>query len=911
MNDDKLKDLIPLSVTFFQGESPTAEKLEGMMTQVETALEYMERTQGDAFNRTVYSTTWLNNFARLIGDVSKLNPVILPSYKEPGYVQNLELGKTDHELDLIPLGNGQSIISDSNNSSVIIGQYKNAVELLEVPGDWTIKETYNDNGDQKNEKRLITHSPSDGGTITFAEVSTGKGSGDELMTYNVIPSVAQAQDGGPFIDVVLADANTNTYTFTLPTIERQYDKAADIVDVSLSNTASHTVGGRRYELPEYFFDPAGLDLESDDVGISPEKTYPGNLFKIYTWEDRQIVEGVVQVKASPVVNARRYQFDVRFEDDVILDLNKSYMISVSGASIADYLRILTDYMVNHKHAGDDMARHIKHSDLLDLRTSDIDFAERSKYYGISNIDANDHSMYLHRNGFTDGDVGGGANIMRGSILIGNTETGIATEHENFNLTEDSYSLYFGHITDSPRIFFEKNANHSTVFGRNDIPGTFTGETLRVTGPVHSSSGFKNLLMDAALRVTKDCVLGSAVTDSVIVAGNMYINRSATFIPVDPNVLALEEGMTYYNAAQKELEVYNGSQRLGLTRNSADIKVIVGNGTSTWGKYNGVTVTHVQDAIDEASAAGGGVVRVLGGTYDFGFGGISIPSNVKLIGTKHETIFIGDAKLIDVDGSVTPVSNVTIQDIVLTGRNPQKTTFSIDIVNGTRIKIKGVDFKHTEFAVRLNDGSSHCKVDSECTYEACEIRVRGSQNTLNSLSNKIAIEQPIGYTKDINYVNWGTKEAFASKLVPSSASISVAYVDAPSQNAVGKGALRISGTGTLRFDELMPVSQSGGAGGFCDARKLGSTGSLSIGAECFDASGTLLGTKNFIANNANLPTSMTYYYGTMTGDGPDLTDFIAGTRFIRLFISVTANSDGIDLDNLSAYPMTISRLAVFS
>ena len=911
MNDDKLKDTIPLSVTFFQGESPTAEKLEGMMTQVETAFEYLENTTGDAFNRTVYSTTWLNNFARLIGDVSKLNPIILPSYKESGYIQNLTLGETEHELDLIPIGNDQTIISDTNDSSVVIGQYKTSVDLLVEPGDWTIKQTYTENGNQKNEKRLITHAPSDGGSITFAEVTTGKGSADELMTYNIIPSIAQAEDGGPFVDVTLADANTNTYTFTLPTITRQYDKAQDIVDVSLSNTSSHVVGGRQYELPEYFFDPAGLDLESDGAGISPEKSFPGNLMKIYTWEDKQVVEGILEIKASPIVSARRYQFTVRFNSDVILDLNKSYLVSVSGASISDYLRILTHHMVNHKHAGEDMARHVRHSDLIGLRSTSSNFTERSAYYGPSNIKYNDHSMYLHRDGFTDGDTGAGANIMRGSILIGSTETGLAAEHENYNLTEDSYSLYFGHINDSARLFFEKNANHSTVFGRNDIPATFLGEALSITGPIHGSSGFKNLLIDAALRVTKDAVLGSTANDSVIIAGNMYINRSATFIPVDPGLLPLEEGMTYYNATQKELEVYNGTARLGLTRNANDIEVLVGDGLTSWGKFNGANATEIQAAIDEAAAAGGGIVRVLKGLYDFGFGSISIPSNVKIVGTKHETIFVGDARLIDVNGSAAAIENVTIQDIVLRGRNPQKTTFSIDIINGQRIKIKGVDFKYSEFAVRLDENSNYCKVDSECTYEACDVRVRGAQTALNNLTNKIAIEQPIGYTKDINYINWGTKEAFASKLVPSSPSIAVQYVDAPAQNAVGRGALRISGTGVLRFDELMAVSQSGGAGGFCDARKLGATGTLSIGAECFDKDGVLLGTKNFIANNANLPASMQYYYGTMTGDGPDLTDFIAGTRFIRLFINVTANSDGIDLDNLSAYPMTISRLAVFS
>lgn len=908
MNDDKLKDLIPLSVTFFQGESPTAEKLEGMMKQVEDGIQYLEETSGDAFNRTEYSLTWLNNYARAIGSLDKLNPTILPSYIENNYEQFLTAGESEHELDFIPIGDDTStLISASADSSVAIGQYKESVDLLETPGDWTILSTYVENGNKKHEKRLVTHSPADGATITFSQVGTGKGTAIEGARHTVIPTVAQATSGGPFIEVVLSNESTNTYTFTLPDITKDYNSTGEIVDVSLSNTSLRTVAGRKYKLPSYFFDPNGLDLASDSQDIRPEKTFPGNLIKIYTWEDKQVLEGILEVRASQVPSAREYQFDVRFDQDVLLDLNKSYMISVSGIDIAEYLKILSHLIVNHTHAGEDMGRFIKHSDLMKLRTTTIDVTNRSRYYGPSNIDGNDHSMYLHRDGYKASDVGAGGNILRGDFVIGNTETGLTGEHENYNLTNDSYSLYFGHLIDSARFFFEKAASHSTVLGRKDIAKDFVGEALSIIGPVHSSSGFKNIIIDGALRVVKDTVLGSTVNDTVVISGNAYINQSATFIPLTSSYITstipLEEGTVVYNLTQRELEVYNGSARLGLMRNASDITVLVGDGISSWGKYNGTDINILQNAINEAATTGG-IVRILKGTYDIGYGQLTVPSNIRIVGSGSSTTIIGDSSVFSIQNS----SNVGLDDLVISGRSEAvKAVKLINIINSSFVKVRGIDFKFGSEAVALDELSDHCRVESDCTFEKCNITVRANSISLNKYNNMWG-DQPVGFTNEINMLKWGNKEKFMWKLVPSG--VSLEYVDdAPA--AYGRGSIKVQGVGSLYFDEAMPVSPSGGCGGFLDAMILGTVGEISVGANCYDSDMNLLGTRNFIASDEFPGTSMTNYYGTMTGEGTNLTDFIPGTRFIKFHINIQQNDAGIYLDNIAAYPMTISRLATFA
>lgn len=905
MYSDKLKDLVPLTVSYFKGESPTAEKLEGMMAQLEDALEYVEFTIGDAYNRSEYSRTWLNNISRMLGDSDALSPFLEPSYEEDGYIQQLVLGKTDHELDLIPVGAGSSIISESNDTSVVISQYQNSVSELSAPGDWTIQSSIIEGGNQKNYKRLVTHSPSSGGSITFSKVTTGRGSAKELAKYNVIPTVAQAESGGPFVQVSLENSETNTYTFTLPEITKRHNSIGDIEDASVSNTSSYAPAGRTYTLPEYFFDANGLDLASDDSGIRPEKVFPANILQVYRWEDKQRIEGIKEIRASQVPSARKYQFSITFEPDVIINTDFNYMISVTGTSISDYLRNLSYQMINHKHAGDDMGRHIKHSDLIDLRTDSENYLDRSSYYGPSSIRNNDHSMYLHRNGFTDSDTGAGGNVMRGDLVIGNTDTGAAADHENFNLNQDSYSLYFGNRTDSPRAFFEKNAIHSTTLGRNNLDKDYSGSALKIVGPVNMSSGFKNTILEGALRVTTDTVLGSTPSDTVVVSGNMYVNKSATFAPVDPQTIPMEEGTVFYDAPQKELAIYNGSKKIAPGRTG--IAVLVGDGINSWGKYNSSNDAAIlQAALDDAAASGGGVVLLQEGVFNLGFNTLQVPGGVTLRGLGNKTKVLGQNTLISLDSTV----DSGVENLVVGGDNSSKCQKGISISNSLKARIASIKYEFCQIALTIDSQSANCRVEADCAYTSVDAEVRAEQGGLINQTNTIGVYRPIGYIEKMSLEAWGSKESFARKWITDSGAATIQY-DSSMSSSKGKGAFKINGLGTLVLDELLSVSPNVGIGGYVEISRLGTGGEVTIGATCYDEALNVLGDNGgFILNNHSLTSQPECYWGVQTTEGVDPNEFPSGTRFVRPYIQITSNSDGLYIDNFEIHPLTIARVSTF-
>ena len=901
IRNDKLKDLIPLTVSFFPGESPTAEKLEGMMSQVEVGIQFLEETIGDFHNRTVYSTSWGNNISRFLGDLSFLNPIILPSYTEDNYVQNLTLGKTDHELDFIPFGNGTDMIALSNDSSVVISQYKNSEDDLIQPGDWTIKSTYSERNLQKNEKRLITHSPSDGGNIIFTKVGTGRAAGNEGVTYSVIPSPAQMEMNGEAIQVTLSPG-THLFTLTLPTI--QFDKDIDDSNhtTNLSNTNVHIVSGRRYLLPEYFFDPDGLNLEADSTGIRPERVIPKNLIQIYDWETKQRVEGIIEYRTSPVIANRRFEFTVLTETGTEIDPTRKYVIAVRGTSLSEQIKNLTHFMIHHNHANWDMERRLKHSDLLDLRTSTDNPTDRSEYYGPSNINNNDHSMYLHRKGFTDSDIGAGANIMRGHLVIGNTDLGDPTEHEHYNLNEDSFSLMFGKISDGGLVTYIKNFIHSIVFGRNNIPKDFMGESLVITGAKTTSTNELNTYIDGSLRVSRDVTLGSTNLDSVIISGNLFIKESLTLLPMLSGNVTLERGTVFFDDQQNELSYYDGSKLIAPGRTG--ITVLVGDGINSKGKYNGTTYQTITDALTEA-ATKKGTVKILRGLYSLESNTLTIPSYVRLVGEGPQTVIEGRGTLIQMNGIESEVSGLKLK-----GDSISNFQIGVDFIGATKCKVEDTIFEDGVLGIHLDVTSTENILGDGLIYNNVTTIDRADE--FCSETNYRLSKNLVGIRNKIHMFDYGSKENFANKW-RFIGSINTQFLNNSTNSTLGRGTIKINGSGgKIVFDEIIAVAPNGGLGMYIDIRKMGASGKVDIGIECYDRNHNYLGVRKFVANNQEQNTTMTYRYGALTEEGTNTsTDFIVGTRYAKPYIYVYTNSNGIEFDNFVIEPLTIARYSTFA
>ncbi|MDD3412420.1 MAG: hypothetical protein PHY47_00305 [Lachnospiraceae bacterium] len=896
IKDNKLKDLTPLNVDFLAGESPTSEKLEGMMTQVQKGLEYIENMFGDAFGEEEKFNTWMSTLARDLGDRSEINPLIIPNQVITYYQQNLTPGKVEHELDFLPVGDFASLISTSLDASILPGQYKASIELLEKPGDWTIGAGNIIDGKLVRSRKLVTHSPAEGNSIVFSEVTTGKGSSTISSLENVIPNIAQAKYGGPFLNITLADAVTNTYIVNLPLRTKMFDEAGDITDYSASNTKHNAGINSQHELPPYFFDSTGLALNEDDPDNGGGKVIPLNLIKIYNWDTKKEIEGIVRVKASPIPEARRYQFMLQLRIDVLLNSSGRYLLVVPGNTITNQLKGLSEEVFNNRSDSASMARLIKHKDLIGLRTSTLDVSNRSKYYGPSNIDANDHSQYLHRNGFTDADKGAGGNILRGNLVIGNKDLGSSdTIHEHFNVNTDSFKLHFGNVAKGPALSFDKIFTHNIDHSYGGLPLSWSDTALLLEGAVSDSNpAKKNIVLDGEVRTTGSVILGKLASDTIYMQGKLYINDEVTLIPRAKAGITGEAGKMIYDSSEKTILVHNGTSWTS-SANQVGYSAVIGDGVTTFGKYNGTNITPFNAAIAEVTSTGG-TIKILPGNYNLLTNTIQVPANVRLEGSGIKTILTGTGNTVETIGANASIQNLSIKN-ASTGL----------LVSESGTSVRDVIFSDCTKAIDITSAATGLQILEGVIYDNCT-ETTDFSGTSSILTNENVTKNATAYAFGSTVNDWSIKEELLKEYIPTSGNI-VITLDKAAEGAIGLGAFKVTGTGTFICKKMLPVNPNVGLGGHINIRRLGTIASVSVGVNCYGADYTNLGTRNFLLSNAgigNATMDLSFTKRIMTGIGTDTYSFPAGTRFIQPIITIVSNNSGILFDSFEIMNLGYAR-----
>lgn len=890
MSNDKLRDLTVVDIVYSDGERPTAQKLEGGEVQTRKALEYLEATLGDAFGESLQTNpVYISNFARDIGDRSQLNPVILSDIFIDDYQQDLIAGKNEHELDLIPIGTGSSIITQSNDGSVVVGQFKNTVEELEQVGDWTILPGLYEAGLTKNSRKLITHAPSTGGSVIFTKVTSGRGSAGTDARHNVIPSIAQAENNGDFIEITELDALNHIYSFKLPkeryTVNRTYEGTIS----SLSNTVAGLGSDQQLKLPKWLFDPLGLNLGDLTAG---QQDFPLNVIRIYDWTEKRIVSDLIRVQTSPTPTNREFEIICTFKTPIYDYTNKKYMIVTSGTSLSDLIGVMQRDLYFHRHMGDDMIRGIKHSDLFGLRTGDTDITERSKYYGPSSIDNNDHSQYLHRNGFTSSDIGGGANIFRGTLLIGNTETGPETEHENYNLSSDSYPIAFGKISNGGQLYFDKIRKHNLPEGRGNIPVNFSDPALIIEGALDdTTSSLKTVYCDSNFRVDGDTVLGTNDDHDVLIPGDLYTRNSITLTPRVSSGLNPETGKFFYDSSENAYMYWNGNAWINMSTGSNEI--YVGDGVVSFGKYNGATATPIQSAIDEA-ATHGGTVRVLRGTYDCGGTTIILANNVTIKGEFGATVIKSAGTCFYISSSI---SNAKIIDLKIENSSTGINNHGINTV------IDSIIFHNTSTAIALN--SSRAKIGLN---DYIGVTQKISHN-IDMHSEQTRVEH-VGFSSELYMIDPVDKSKEFDNWVRTGGSGQIGFEDS-TDSMIGRGRWKITGTGTFELNKFIPVMPAAGIGAYIGAKDT-STSTIYVGITAYNSSYSPIGTRYFLLNGyVGLNGGWQYYQDICVQEGTGLHDFPAGTRFVKPRIYISSNGGTVYFDGFNIFPMNFSTISLYS
>lgn len=899
--NDKIRDLTPLVTTFIPGESPTAAKLQGMMEQSDEAIAYIENKLGDLAGEEGVFSTWISTLARNVGDFSKLNPAILPAFEITNYTQNLVAGAVEHELDMIPIGELNNLIQSTADSCVVISQYKASEALLESPGDWTISYSYIENGNKKRGRKLVTHSPSEGGYVVFKKVTSGNGSSIEGSSENTIPSLAQAENDGPFVDISVVNSSSKIYLVTLPLRTKMYDQLGAVIDFTASNTKSAVGNNSQYQLPDFFFGTSGLDLDSNDsAGLA--KAIPLNLIKLYDWNTKKEVEGIIYLEASPTEASRKYQFILQTEQDVILDTaTGKYIVVVPGNSVISQLRGLINSVYNNTGVGADMTRLISHKNLMNLRTGSTNYTNRSAYYGPSNIENNDHSMYFHRNGFTDTDKGAGGNVIRGDVVIGSTTTGSSDSiHENFNVTSDSYSLHFGNIASGPNIKYAKSKTYSIDHSYGGLPLGLVDAGLWIEGAVSDINPTrKNIFLEGDIRTSGNIILGKVATDVIFLQGKTYLNDELTFIPRSSTGITPEEGKTIYSSDEKSLIFHNGSKWLSPW-NLTGFTTVIGDGVNTFGKYNGMSYSVFTAAVAEVVAAGGGTIKILPGSYNVLANRIDVPVNVTVEGSGDSTVISGTGTVFKTTGA-----NAVIRKLKVS-------TGSIGIqVDTDSCIIDSVTFNSNAVGLSITGNATNLKVLSNINYINC---AKTTEYTGTSLivTSEVVSKSAITYTRSV-FDDWSNKDLLLKEFVTTIGAASVTY-DPAISGAIGKGGFLITGDGTIVCKKLLPANINVGIGSYINMRRVGTTGTASVGVICYDASYNNLGTRNFILNATALGTDIlenSFYKDIMIGTSGFTTfSFPSGTRFVQPFITVSSNVSGIQFDSFNVENLGFSRMSVW-
>lgn len=892
---DKLRELTPVSIDFVSGERPTDEKLEGMMTQVDDAFDQVENIMGDLFGDTGMNTLWTTNLGRDLGDRSKLNPVVMPDVLVSNYVQQLTLGRTAHELDLIPIGSGAAIIVSSTDASLVPSQYKANGSLMNTVGDWTLPAGRSEGGLVKNARRLITFAPSAGGTVTFAQMTSGEGSTYSGSRLNVIPSVAQATAGGPFLNVVLSDSVNNIYTITLPLHNKEYNFVNDSADTSISNTVASLGTGSQAELPSYFFSTSGLNLLDDATAGGP-KTIPLNSIQIWDWDQKKALEGIEELLCSPNPSARKYQFTVKLRPDVVLNTASGrYMISTSGTSVYEMLGALQRQLIFHKHSGDDMVRTLTHSDIAQLRTTSTNPGNRSSWYGNSNIRENDHSMYLHRNGFTNSDTGAGGNVMRGPIVVGSQSTGLSTDHENYNLDSDSHAVTFGKITGGGAIRFKKVKAYTFSREAGDIDQSNSDNALVITGSASDFGPDIRTIVEGHLIVEGNTVFGGTAGNDTLFNGDVYVDQSLTLSPktsTQISAITAEPGKIVYSSTENAPVYYNGTSWVNGTTGGAT--AVVGDGVVSFGKFNGNTHVAIQAAITEVSSKGGGKVLIQNGTYNFSSNTVVIPTKVQVEG-------VGGATVINATGTAFQIQSTAVGAALIRM-----------VVNGAAI---GVEiFGNNSYIGGFSAATcANAWVQRASAHSNSFERVKYTSylNESTATTNFKTTTSAVGYLNGPYLIDPVNKAQALADFKKTSGSGTLAYL-ATTDSAMGFGCFSITGTGTWVIDAYMPINPNIGIGGNVSHKASANGGALTVGVQCFDSSLTALGSNGgFLTNSAASTTAWDLKYNfARTEASSGANNLKVGTRFVKIYIDVTANPGTIYLDSLNVAPMNFASLALY-
>ena len=146
--------------------------------------------------------------------------------------------------------------------------------------------------------------------------------------------------------------------------------------------------------------------------------------------------------------------------------------------------------------------------------------------------------------------------------------------------------------------------------------------------------------------------------------------------------------------------------------------------------------------------------------------------------------------------------------------------------------------------------------------------------------------------------------------------SLTYDASPSSNGMGRGALRVAGTGVWRFKDYIPVMPEAGIGGMAYSRTDTGTSTFSLGFEGFDKDYNPTNiNRYFLDYNTSATTLLNYRQEICIGESADTSqdrqDFYLGTRFIKPVINITSNTNYTYISALNFFTSNFAAKSVYT
>ena len=328
---DKLKELTPINVTFEDGESPTANKIEASFDQVANAMNIIERAIGDTWNQSSETggpldsdPNYIANISRAIGSMSSLNPNSLGGNELSVTGESVPEGKTIFALNNAPDNPEVEEEITFSNSTGVFDELVATLALVNSTGKYFIEpsglvHTFSFTGSSHTVDYDYT---------TVADSYSG-------ATYNVMPDPAQTTR----CTVIVSGSGRQ---ITLPTV---------------------TGDGPSKNYGQQLLIPGELDSLLDNAEI------PAGY--IYVWDHvggggqrvNSIVEGLTFYK----IGAPGSSLATFYVEGVDLAISASepnrYSIVCAGTRVSKTLEYLRDYLISHKH-NDNLSEFLSHTDLL-------------------------------------------------------------------------------------------------------------------------------------------------------------------------------------------------------------------------------------------------------------------------------------------------------------------------------------------------------------------------------------------------------------------------------------------------------------------------------------------------------------------------------------------------------------------